>query len=242
MTTRTHDSAHNSLILPANTRDKTSRSAPESELLPRILARYETAQAEAARDLHNLVGQSLTSIGLGLEALRMTSSPAEMESIQAEVRLMVKEAAKDIRNLMRKFRPKMLDDLGPAVAIQQLLRDLNGLGYYCDFDCQWEAGTRFAEPLETTLYRVAEEALQNFLKHAQAKQVWVTLTYEPGRIGMEIRDNGRGFSTPTQQTPGLGLALAQQRVAIVQGTLEIVSKVGAGTKWVVSLPDCVRNV
>jgi two-component system sensor histidine kinase NreB len=189
-----------------------------------------------------LVGQSLTSIGLGLDLLQYAESAEEAQLHRNELQRILQATVQEIRGVMRMVRPEILDDLGAAAAIRQLIRDFAS-ELSCHFDSQLPLGIRYSEELETAIFRIVEEGLRNVLQHANATQAWVQLAGNDHFLRLSVRDNGCGFRWSRDlEESGMGLAGIRCRVEILQGSLEIVSQVGSGTSLHICLPVSARNL
>lgn len=192
-----------------------------------------------ARELHDSVSQVLYGIGLGAqtarEALQVESDPKEaIESIEYVLTL-AEAGLAEMRALIFELRPESLEQEGLVAALTKqvaVLRTRHGLSVEANLE------EELSLPLEVkhTLYRVAQEALQNIVKHAHANKVVLQLTEKANEVALEVCDNGNGFD-PTRPFPGhLGLRSMRERVAKVDGTLTIKSVTGQGTHISVRIP------
>ena len=140
----------------------------------------------------------------------------------------------DVRRLAVELRPKALDDFGLVPAIERLVetfREQTGI----EVDLEPRLGeTRLPAEVETTLYRITQEALTNVVKHAQARHVSIVLTRRNGAVAAVIEDDGRGFDEAGSN--GLGLLGMHERVGLVGGRLEVESSSGSGTTLSIEVP------
>jgi signal transduction histidine kinase len=128
-----------------------------------------------------------------------------------------------------------LEEQGLAGALEARLRAVEGrAGLASQFDCQGEG--ELPRQTEQELYRIAQEALNNVLKHAHASRVCVTLTMSPGLAALEIVDDGAGFDASRTNNGGQGLAGMRERANRLGGTLSVESSPGAGTRIRVEVP------
>jgi signal transduction histidine kinase len=185
-----------------------------------------------ARELHDSVTQSLYSLTLFSEtAKRMMDAgdPVETRRYLDEIADSSQQALKEMRLLVYKLRPGGMLENGVAASIEQRLRAVearSGIQY----DLQVDRSLSFHPNLEKTIYAVTVEALNNSIKHAQADQVRVILERDGSHICLEISDNGVGFDVEqVRQTGGLGLVSIQERVAELQGEIQIDSTPVTGT-------------
>jgi two-component system, NarL family, sensor histidine kinase UhpB len=200
-----------------------------------VLRAQEEERRRLARDLHDEVNQALTAILLRLEALSH-SAPPEFEEELIELKRLVNQAMSELLQLARQLRPTALDDHGllPAMA-SQVRRFAAQTGIKADLNATGEsAGLQPDE--EIAIYRIAQEALANIARHADARSVEVDLRAENGSgVQLTVRDDGRGFETE-RATGGLGLGGMAERARLVGGELTIESRPGAGTELCPRVP------
>lgn len=193
--------------------------------LARLSAKLLTAQEEErrriARKIHDEVGQILA-------AARWALSAGEKE----EAEKLLAQGIEALRDLARELRPPLLDEAGLAPALRKLLFNFAAAGL--EVNAEIEEG-RYPELVETVAFRVIQEALENVRRHAQAKQVFLSLGEENGWLCGEVRDDGKGFD-PKRTTPGLGLSGMREWVELLGGTLAIDSRPGQGTRVSFRLP------
>jgi signal transduction histidine kinase len=185
-----------------------------------------------ARELHDSVTQALYSFNLYAEAARMALSAGKVEvaaeNLQ-ELRIMAREAMLDMRMLIFELHPPALEEEGLANALQTRLEAVETRsGIQTEFHV--EGDTQMSLVVEEELYRIAQEALTNAVKHARAEKVIVRLFTEHDHFRLEVRDDGRGFDpAAAKQSGGLGLRSIEERVQRIHGELTIESKPGEGT-------------
>jgi signal transduction histidine kinase len=207
---------------------------------------YEQAQRIAAaeerqrlaRDLHDSVTQALYGVTLYAEAASRLLATGQVELVAehlSEMQETAKEALREVRLLIFELRPPMLEKEGLVAALRARLEAVEGRsGLDTNFEVAGLNGhNRLPLDVETGLYRIAQEALNNTLKHAQANHVTVGLNYDTNheQIIMEIRDDGVGFDPRSAYGRGrIGLAGMQERVDLLGGQLTVDSQPGEGTK------------
>jgi signal transduction histidine kinase len=205
------------------------------DALRRVVEAQELERTRLARELHDETGQALTSVLLGLRSVETAASPEELNAALAHVRELVVGATQDVRRLAVELRPSALDDFGLVPALERLL---GGFGEKSGIAVDLESrlgDERLPGEVETTLYRIVQEALTNVGKHAQAKRVSVVLTRRGDGLSAVIDDDGCGFDFNAGGT-GLGLVGMRERVALVGGRMTIESREGAGTTIQVEVP------
>ncbi|HET9214781.1 MAG TPA: GAF domain-containing sensor histidine kinase [Gaiellaceae bacterium] len=205
------------------------------DALRRVVEGQELERRRLARELHDETGQALTSIILGLKSLETARGEEEVRSAVAELRELVVATLEDVRRLAVELRPKALDDFGLEAALQRLTESFaEQTGIAVDLESRLPR--RLPSDLETVLYRIVQEALTNVVKHARAERVSVVLQSRDGRVTAVIEDDGRGFEPDQVREEGLGLLGMRERLSLVDGTLLVESRRGAGTTLVAEVP------
>jgi signal transduction histidine kinase len=192
-----------------------------------------------ARELHDSVTQALYSVTLYADAARMAFSAKKWDALDTnlqEVRNMAREAMYDMRLLVFELRPLMLEKEGLVSVLRARLaavEDRAGL----KTEVLADGERRLPIVIEEELYRIAQEALNNVVKHAAAKHVRIHLKYEENYVSLEITDDGLGFEPGTAgQSGGFGLQGMKERVERLGGSLEIESAPMQGTSLRVRVP------
>jgi signal transduction histidine kinase len=222
-----------------------------SELLQRVITAQEDERRRIARDLHDGIGQGLTSLLIGLRTLEESATFEEGKQRARELRVVGGQVHSEIRRLAMGLRPSLLDDLGLADALARHAHDFEQTHGICvSMVLPERTEGRFAEDVETALYRITQEALTNSAKHAGARRIEVGVCREATRVVLTIADDGCGFDqdhamAAARRHGNLGLSSMSERAALLNGTFELESKIGRGTRIrveipiVESLPDCV---
>lgn len=215
-----------------------SEIATRNHLQRRLNSAREDEQRRAARDLHDQVGQTLSALTLTIKAAceAATLPPATLCRLEEALRL-AGILGRDIHELATRLRPAVLDAFGLHAALRQLLADWSHhCGVAVDLEAAWLKSKRLAADIETTLYRVTQEALTNVARHAQATHVSVVVESNAGNVIAVIEDNGRGFDLAEPEAGRMGIEGMRERVMLVGGTFDIESAPGAGTTVFVSIP------
>lgn len=204
------------------------------ELMRRLVAAEEAERSRVARELHDGLGQHLTALNLNLESLisDASGSPAlrhELERMQRLTRMLDTE----VDRIAADLRPAVLDDLGLEDALHRHVRLWSDeVGVAADIHTRG-LERRLGPAIETTVYRVAQEALTNVHKHARATRVSVVVECRDGELVLAIEDNGVGFVVPAPTSPSeagrLGLSTMRERSALVGGELQVESDPSIGT-------------
>ena len=200
----------------------------------------ETLEEEIKRiayAVHDEAGQLLVAVHLALAEVAL-ELPEPQQAQFARIREMLNQVEKQLRRYSHELRPTILDDLGWIPAIRFLAEGISkraGLPIYIDA----AVSGRLPATVETTLYRIVQEALTNAVKHAQASNVWIRAWREDLTVCCSIRDDGRGIdSSQAHAAPGrkgLGLIAMQERVSAIGGTLRIESRPGHGAELSIRL-------
>jgi signal transduction histidine kinase len=209
-------------------------------LLESLVEAQEEERSRLARELHDGAGQMLTSLLVRIKTLEKQALKPEVQSGLAGMLETVSETIEQVRELSYRLRPAALEQFGLSVALETLVSEMaaeSGLDYACHFDGQQVS---LPQGIEVTLYRIAQEALTNVVRHAQAGCVVVSLQLVTQGVLMSIEDDGCGFS-PRQTTENngrrhLGLISMHERAAIVGGQLDVYSAPGQGTAVKVLIP------
>jgi signal transduction histidine kinase len=214
--------------------DLSQRVARDS--LRRVLEGQELERRRLARELHDETGQALTSILLGLRAVEDAAAPEDVSGALAALRELVVATLQDVRALAVQLRPKALDDFGLVAALERLTQTFGAAsGVRVDLEARL-GDARLPAEVETTLYRIVQEALTNVVKHAGAANVSILLVRRDGAATLVIEDDGRGFDVEAARADGLGLVGMRERIALHDGRLTLESAASGGTTLVVEVP------
>ncbi|WP_240702098.1 sensor histidine kinase [Trinickia terrae] len=211
------------------------------ELLRGLTSRRETAREEErkriARELHDGLGQHLTALRMGASAVRMQfghENPALAEHVRKMLAL-TDETMQVVRDVVASLRPAVLD-AGIAAALEWLAVEFSRNGR---IPCRLrmpEESLPLSDERATAVFRIVQEALTNVARHADAREVWITLTCTGGDCFLEVRDDGRGFDPVAIRRKSFGLAGMKERVLMLGGEIAIVSAPNLGTSINVRVP------
>jgi two-component system, NarL family, sensor histidine kinase UhpB len=200
----------------------------------RALSAQEGERLRIARELHDEIGQTLTAIALDAERNAEASSDAR-ESWE-RVASLAQQSVEDLRRIARRLRPEALDDLGLINAFIALCNRMSEFGGIPVKRVLPERLPTHAPEVDLVLYRVAQEALTNVMRHAQASSAEVALSVTEDGLFLSVRDDGRGMPEEAAQGIRNGLVGMHERAMLVGGTLAIESKPGQGTVVRLSVP------
>jgi signal transduction histidine kinase len=216
------------------------REALRGELFSHIVAAQEAERQRIALELHDETGQSLTAIGMGLRGLE-SALKVEEERGRSNLRhleQLVTHSLNELQRIISDLRPSHLDDLGLPAALRWYageVRTRTGLEVNVSFEGE---PVSIPAAVKTTLFRVAQEALTNVVKHANANAVCLNLTYLEDGVRMRIVDDGSGFDPAMNQAQGQswGLIGMQERSSLLGGDFRLISRPQEGTTVEVEIP------
>jgi signal transduction histidine kinase len=207
-----------------------------SDVLRRVVTAQEQERRLLARELHDETGQALTSILLGLKPLEETLAGQQGAVALAELRELVVDALQNVRRLAVELRPAVLDDFGLVPALERLAESVaEQSGIRIDFNSAL-GEVRLPSDVESSLYRVVQESLTNIIKHADASNISVSVVRRESGVAAVIEDDGAGFDQRTVREDGIGILGMRERLALIDGRLEIESRKGVGTTVVAEVP------
>ncbi|MGH7910147.1 MAG: sensor histidine kinase, partial [Candidatus Dormibacteraceae bacterium] len=182
--------------------------------------------------------QSLIHLCRQLDAFMQDGASEQQREEIADLRALSTGITEDLRRLSKGLRPPSLDDLGLPAAVRRIASDLGRrLGIAVELRVEGQR-TRLGRDLELGLFRIAQEALNNAEKHAEAEHVSVVLAFTGRQIRLQVTDDGKGFDAAGDWTRSgsLGLIGMQERATLLGGELAVVTAPGSGTRIVATLP------
>jgi signal transduction histidine kinase len=190
----------------------------------------EREQQRIGHDLHDGLGQQLTAIELMCQSLRsdLAAIQPELHEQTTQICRFLREAITQTRALAHGLAPFKLDANGLQVALAELAQTTSSLGrVQCRFLC---SSTLLLEDNEAVanLYRIAQEAVHNAVKHGQANEVTICLAQTNGAVQLKVSDDGKGLPKAKEQTQGMGLQVMKHRTSVIGADLEVESKPGKG--------------
>lgn len=217
-------------------------SAAESQLRQlsaHVIQVQEAERQRIGRELHDHAGQAILAMRAELQILarQMPPSAAQAQTQLAKVDSILRTTARDLRLLSHELRSHLLDELGLKSALQQQIQDLKErFGIHAELIATG-SGKRYPRAIELAAFRIAQEALTNVARHAQAKYVRVELVEAAEYVRLTIQDDGVGFAIERTRNDGtLGLIGMRERAVVANGIFEITSHPGTGTRIVVEFP------
>jgi PAS domain S-box-containing protein len=211
-----------------------------AHLLARAISAQEEERTRIARELHDETGQALAVILLGLGNLEHADTLEEAHKLTHRLRDVTTQTVRDVGRLARGLRPATLDELGLLSALQRYGEEL-GASHHLAVRISGDRLARFPADVETTLYRIVQEALTNVARHARACSAEVSIRRESGVVHVTVRDDGAGFDVSSvlelsASRRSLGLMGMRERASLLGGSLVISSQPGEGTSIAIELP------
>ncbi|PHN03763.1 sensor histidine kinase [Flavilitoribacter nigricans] len=207
-----------------------------------VIEAQEEERKRIARDMHDGIGQMLTALKFNLEAVSLKNLDRAKTKLE-ELKGLTTKLIKGVRIATFNLTPPELSDYGIATGLGKLASELSKLtGQNILFENRTDFSGRFNSIVETNLYRITQEAVNNAIKYARSDYILITLTHSPSLLSIVIDDNGQGFDQEDlqQQTPddgsGMGLAFMQERIRYINGRLFIRSRPGEGTRITINIP------
>jgi PAS domain S-box-containing protein len=219
---------------------KLSVDEERAGLLRQIVQAQEDERRRIALEMHDQFGQQLSAVMLKLSALRRERGRRRVLGEQlASLEAMTRQLDTDLELIVSRLRPPALDDLGLVAALTNYMKRWSQ-----HFEIQAEIHASGVQPgrlsseIDTALYRVMQEALNNVAKHARATHVAILLDWRPDRVSLIVEDDGVGFDVQRQAGPRqrFGVIGMRERATLVGGTLDIESQPGKGTTVVARIP------
>lgn len=209
----------------------------EADRLRRSLAAAEAERRRWARELHDETLQSLAALRVFVSRAGRLEDPAAIRAAMDEAAQHLSGEIESLRSLIAELRPPALDQLGLAPALSSLVqRTADGNGLDVRADIEQVGGDDLSPDLQTTVYRIVQEALTNVVKHAQARTVSVSVTTDDAEIQIGVLDDGVGFATTDVHDTGFGLTGMRERVELAGGELTIAAGPQGGPRVEARLP------
>ncbi|WP_017754201.1 sensor histidine kinase [Calidifontibacillus oryziterrae] len=212
----------------------------EKKVTSRIIDAQEEERKRVSRELHDSIGQSLYSILMSLKLLKQVGADQKILEQIENVEKLTSSSMEEVKSLAFQLRPSALDDLGLFSAIRtHIERFENTFGIKVDFEVNG-IKQRYSPEIEVALYRIFQEALSNAAKYAETEKITVRINSGKNRIELYVIDEGIGFNVKeyekTRKNKGIGLFSMKERALLVNGSVDIESIEGLGTKVKVVVP------
>ncbi len=222
--------------------ERKQEEATRTRLLEQVISAQEEERGRIARELHDETGQSLTALLIGLRTVEDAQTIEEARAQAHELRQIAAMTLDEVGRLAWGLRPRVLDDLGLAAALERYGAEFAAYrGIKVNVHTKGLDTSRLPFPVETALYRIAQEALTNTAKHAKAETAGILVEHHTTFVQMMVEDDGCGFDLDatlkaTGASKHLGLHGMHERAALLKGTIRIESRPGKGTLIDVRIP------
>lgn len=202
-----------------------------------IIEGQEDERKRIAKELHDGLGQLLTTLKLKLDRIQDKTLPAEKELLAyEEAKKLLADTIAEVRNISFNLMPSVLSDFGVSSALRILTEQVSK---NTGMDVSFRTNTprdRYHLNIEVGLYRIAQEAIHNAIKHSNAAKIRVVLEKNPGILELYITDNGIGMIPKSSQKNGNGIFNMQERTELIGGTFKVLTKPNKGTRVYVCIP------
>ncbi len=223
--------------------DLMSDQARIRNLAAQVISAGDRERAQVARELHESTAQLLAGLLAELSVVARENSDAAIAPRLDRSRVLARDILEEVKLLASSMYPRVLDDLGLAAALRYLAREAtseDGPGIHADVDPSCDVASAEAR---SVLYRVAQESVNNALRHGNAQRITIRLQRLRDGVRLEVEDDGCGFDVAEadRRRPGMGLFTIRERSALIGAVPSISSAVGRGTRISVALPDRTHN-
>jgi signal transduction histidine kinase len=233
------------VVVRTSAEEALRRSESQQRALASRLQEVEEVERKAlARELHDRVGQNLTGLNINLNIVRSQLSGEPLQHVAARLddsMNLVEETTTHIRDVMAELRPEVLDDYGLIPALEwyvEIFAERTGLAAVVQGG---ELAVRMPEAVESALFRIAQEALTNVAKHAEARKVTLVFEEKEGLFRLTISDDGKGFDMTALKSSGTskgwGVLTMQERAQALDGQVRVDTAPGKGTRVVIEVKN-----
>jgi signal transduction histidine kinase/CheY-like chemotaxis protein len=212
-------------------------------LLSKVIVAQEEERKRIAGEIHDSIAQSMVGILTKIHTSQslLSVNPEKVAEELEELRKIVADSVKEVREIIFNLRPSSLDDLGLVPSLENVIKRIErdtGIGIDLIVN---ERNLRLPSILETVAFRIIQEALNNVKKHSGARKAWIELYFEPTRLSLKIVDNGKGFnweslSNKFIEGSSFGFLSMKERASLVGGLVDITSEENKGTTVSVEIP------
>ncbi|CAA9246431.1 MAG: Multidomain signal transduction protein including CheB-like methylesterase, CheR-like methyltransferase and BaeS-like histidine kinase [uncultured Adhaeribacter sp.] len=204
----------------------------QKEILSAILETQEAERKRISESLHNGLGQLLYAVKLKVSDLH--TSESKDQKLQVNIDNLLDEAIKETRQLSFELMPSILKDFGLEAALSEICKRVSftKINLTCEVI---NLNERLDDVLEIAIFRISQELLNNIIKHAQATEASIQLHNQKTKLVLRVEDNGVGFDLDKLNLTGLGLSSIKNRLALLDGTLDIDTEPGQGSRFTIKI-------
>lgn len=214
------------------------------QLVLQIIEAQEEERKRISREIHDGPAQMLANLLLRYEIIDRGLKNGQINEVLEEIndtKEMVRQSLEEVRRMIYDLRPMALDDLGLIPTLKKYIDDLSSFAKVKIEFVPIGDNDLISENYDIVLFRLVQEALQNAIKHAEASLIKVKLEVRRDRITLIIEDNGKGFDPKAVTYQNFGIKGMKERVEMVNGEMNILTKIGVGTKVLIVVPNNVEN-
>jgi len=215
------------------------KRASEKRFLSVMIQAEDNERKRLAKDLHDGLGPLLSTIKMSLSALKKQDNSPQAVEILQNLDMVILESIKSIKDISNNLSPHVLDNFGLEKAVNNFLQKITTTGSISiDYRSNLKE-MRFEQNMESVIYRVLCELVNNTIKHANAKKIVINLNYDIYSVSLNYKDNGEGFELDNlfkPQEKGTGLYNIYSRVSSLKGKIDIQSLPGKGTEVMIKIP------
>jgi signal transduction histidine kinase len=226
----------------ADISERKRAQASHSQLVQQVLTAQEEERRRVARELHDETGQSLTALLVGLRTIEGSRTIADASRLAKQLREVAAQTLLDVGRLSRGLHPSILDDMGLGAAVTRHAQEFARVhGISVESRIEGFDANRLPLLVQTTVYRVLQEALTNVAKHAEARSTSIHLVRDETAVELRVQDDGAGFApapgrAPVEQRRRLGLQGMRERAALLGGSIRVESSPGRGATITARFP------
>jgi len=212
------------------------REVLRRQLLEKVITTQEDERRRIARELHDSTSQNLTSLIVGLRIMETNCAQCASISKATDLRDVASKTLDEVHDLSMRLRPRVLDDLGLAAALERLVSEWQAR-YKIPVDVAIQLNERLPGDVETAIYRIVQETLTNIARHAQAKSASILVERRDDVVRVIVEDDGVGFDISSNHGERhLGLLGMRERAELLNGTLVVESSPEHGTSIYIEMP------
>jgi len=217
------------------------REVLRRQLLEKVITTQEDERRRIARELHDSTSQNLTSLIVGLRMMEVQCSQCASPTKASDLRQVASHTLDEVHDLSMRLRPRVLDDLGLAAALERLVSEWQAR-HKIPVDVAIQLNERLPGDVETAIYRIVQETLTNIARHAQAHSASIMVERHGDIVRAIVEDDGVGFDVNTSQGERhLGLLGMRERAELLNGTLTVEAAPKHGTSIYIEIPLAERN-
>jgi signal transduction histidine kinase len=188
-----------------------------------------------SRDLHDSLGQSILAVKMKLEQINDAKTEGNNKVIY-DTQVLLTNTIHEIRNISNDLMPKVLEAFGIELGLKNLCKETSeNTGLIIHYTSE-DVPTSLSKKIQIYLYRITQEAINNSIKHSEAKDVEIKITANQNFVILKINDNGKGFESNKNNFKGNGISNIKERVELLNGEYEILSSIGKGTAINIKIP------